>query len=237
MSKSLRIQNGTFRYDTQSTPNFENLTVHFSPGWTGIVGRNGSGKTTLAKILLRELSLDQGKIEGAMHVLYLAQGTELDQKELSEFLNDDTKETGFWKSRLQIKIHSVEEYHTLSFGEKRKLLLSHILSKEPEVLILDEPTNHLDAKSQMILRQAILAYKGIGILISHDRSLLDELTTSCVFLEKNFIEQRPGNYSEGKRERDREAQTRIREWQSAKVERKKLEKEWKRRREEASLSH
>lgn len=237
MSKSLRIQNGTFRYDTQSTPIFENLTVHFSPGWTGIVGRNGSGKTTLAKILLRELSLDQGKIEGAIHVLYLAQGTELEQKELSEFLNDDTKETGFWKSRLQIKIHSVEEYHTLSFGEKRKLLLSHILSKEPEVLILDEPTNHLDAKSQMILRQAILAYKGIGILISHDRSLLDELTTSCVFLEKNFIEQRPGNYSEGKRERDREAQTRIREWQSAKVERKKLEKEWKRRREEASLSH
>ncbi|EOQ87440.1 ABC transporter, ATP-binding protein [Leptospira yanagawae serovar Saopaulo str. Sao Paulo = ATCC 700523] len=237
MSKHLRIQNGSFRYETQSEPIFENLNVHFSTGWTGIIGKNGSGKSTLAKILLRDLSLDHGKVEGPIHVLYVSQDTEIDLNEVNDFLYDDSKETGFWKSRLQIKIQSAEEYQTLSFGEKRKFLLSHILSKQPEVLILDEPTNHIDAKSQMILRQAMRAYEGIGILISHDRSLLDEMTTSCVFLEKNFLEQRPGNYSEGKRERDREAKARILNWQSTKAERKKLEKEWKRRREEASLSH
>ncbi|TGL72335.1 ATP-binding cassette domain-containing protein [Leptospira jelokensis] len=237
MSKYLRIQNGSFRYDTQSTPIFENLNLHFPKGWTGLVGKNGSGKSTLAKIISRELELDQGNVVGPGHVLVLTQGTEIEEKELIEFLNDDSKETSFWKSQLQINIQSPDEYATLSFGEKRKLLLSRILSKQPEVIVLDEPTNHLDAKSQLILRNAIRAYDGIGILISHDRSLLDELATSCVFMEKNFIEQRPGNYSEGKQERDKEAKSRIRDWHIAKAERKKLEKEWKRRREEASLSH
>ncbi|TGM48207.1 ABC transporter ATP-binding protein [Leptospira biflexa] len=237
MSRTLRIHNGTFRYETHSSPIFENLNVHFSSGWTGLIGKNGSGKSTLAKIISRELTLDEGSIIGSHHVLYLAQGTEMELEELREFFCDDSKETGFWKSLLQIKIQQAEDYETLSFGEKRKLLLSQILSKKPEVLILDEPTNHLDVKSQMILREAMRAYNGIGILISHDRSLLDEVTSSCIFLEKNFLEQRPGNYSEGKRERDKEAKARIHQWQTAKVERKKLEKEWKRRREEANLSH
>lgn len=237
MSDHIIIQNLTYQYESQSEPLFQNINLHFSKGWTGIVGKNGSGKSTLAKIIAKEILPDKGIVLGNEFVCSISQGTEVSEKELTDFLYDDTKESGFWKNLLAITIQSVEDYEYLSFGEKRRILLAMALSKNSDVLILDEPTNHLDSKTEQIIRNAILFYKGIGILISHDRSLLDEIVTSCVFLEKNFFSKRPGNYSEGKKEIQREAEERIHNWEMAKTERKKLDGELKRRREEASLSH
>lgn len=237
MSHHITIQNVSYQYESQSEPLFQNLNLHFSKGWTGIVGKNGSGKSTLAKIICGEILPDKGIVLGNEFVCSISQGTEMSEEELSYFLYDDSKESGFWKSLLEIKMQSVEDYEFLSFGEKRRILLAMALSKNSDVLILDEPTNHLDSKTEQIIRNAILYYQGIGILISHDRSLLDEIVTSCVFLEKNFFSQRPGNYSEGKKEIEREAEERIHNWEIAKTERKKLDAELKRRREEASLSH
>ncbi|EMJ86915.1 ATP-binding cassette domain-containing protein [Leptospira meyeri] len=237
MSDHITIQNLTFQFESQSEPLFQNLNLHFRKGWTGIVGKNGSGKSTLAKILAGEILPDQGIVLGNQFVCSISQGTDLSEEDLGDFLYDDTKESGFWKSLLAITIQSVEDYEYLSFGEKRRILLAMALSKNSDVLILDEPTNHLDSQSNQIIRNAILFYQGIGILISHDRLLLDEVTTSCVFLEKNFFSHRPGNYSEGKKEMEREAEERIHNWEIAKTERKKLDAELKRRREEASLSH
>lgn len=237
MSDHLTIQNLTFQFESQSEPLFQNLNLHFSKGWTGIVGKNGSGKSTLAKLIVGEIIPTQGLVLGNNSICTISQGTEMSEEELSYFLYDDSKESGFWKSLLEIKIQSVEEYEFLSFGEKRRILLAIALSKNVDVLLLDEPTNHLDSKSTQIIRDAILHYQGIGILISHDRSLLDEVTTSCVFLEKNFISKRPGNYSAGKIQMIREAEERIHDWEIARTERKKLDAELKRRREEASLSH
>lgn len=237
VSDHITVQNVTYQYESQSEPLFQNLNLHFTKGWTGIVGKNGSGKSTLAKIIAKEILPDQGIVLGNDSICSISQGTEMKEEELSHFLYDDSKESGFWKSLLEIKMQSLEDYKFLSFGEKRRILLAMVLSKNVDVLILDEPTNHLDSKSTEIIRDAILYYRGIGILISHDRSLLDEVTNSCVFLEKNFISKRPGNYSEGKRQMEREAQERIHDWEIARTERKKLDAELKRRREEASLSH
>lgn len=237
MSSHITIHNLSYRYPSQSEPIFESLNLHFSKGWTGIVGKNGSGKSTLAKIITRDLLPDEGKVLGYGSVTTLAQGTEVSMDELETFLDAENTEIGFWKSIFQLRLEKAEHYPFLSYGEKRRVLLAMALSKETEVLILDEPTNHLDAASSKLIRDAIFHYKGIGILISHDRDLLDGVISSCVFLEKNFCTQRSGNYSQGKQEMEREKEERLHNWEQTKRERKKLESELKRRRREASLSH
>ncbi|EOQ96137.1 ABC transporter, ATP-binding protein [Leptospira wolbachii serovar Codice str. CDC] len=237
MSQHITIQNLTFLYESQSDFLFQNLNLHFGPGWTGIVGKNGSGKSTLAKLITGEMDPHSGIIQGNGSVRYVSQDTYIAKEVLEDFLYDDSKESGRFKNLLKIRIASSEDYDSLSFGEKRRILLAVALSESPAVLILDEPTNHLDFESIQIIGSSLSHYKGIGILISHDRSLLDDLVTNCVFLEKNFYSQRPGNYSEGKKEMEREAKERAHEWEEARFVRKKLEVELGRRREEASLSH
>ena len=237
MSEHITIQNLNYRYESQSDFLFQDLNLHFSLGWTGIVGKNGSGKSTLAKIIKGQITPDSGTVFGNHNIRYVTQDTVPSEEELSRFLYDNSKESGRFKNLLKVKIKSPEEVFHLSFGEKRRVVLAMALSSESDVLILDEPTNHLDFESIQIIKGAMQYYQGIGILISHDRSLLDDLAKSCVFLEKNFYSQRPGNYSEGKKEMKREAEERIFDWEKARKERKKLDAELKRRREEASLSH
>ncbi|TGL37719.1 ATP-binding cassette domain-containing protein [Leptospira perdikensis] len=237
MSEHITIHNLNFLYDSQSEFLFQNLNLHFGPGWTGIVGKNGSGKSTLAKLISGDLQPYSGSIQGNGSVRYVSQDTFITTESLEDFLYDDSKVSGRYKNLLKINIDSKEDYDHLSFGEKRRILLAMALSEDPEVLILDEPTNHLDLDSIQIIGNTLSHYQGIGILISHDRSLLDDLTTHCIFLEKNFCLERSGNYSEGKKEMERETQERIHDWETARIERKKLEAELSRRREEASLSH
>ncbi|MCW7462278.1 ATP-binding cassette domain-containing protein [Leptospira limi] len=237
MSSFLSVHNLTFQFESQSEPLFQNLNLHFTKGWTGLVGKNGSGKSTLAKIICGEIETEKGIVLGNESVTLLSQGTEIPADTLQEFLSDTNHEFGYWKNRLQVTIESIETYPSLSFGEKRRLLLAMVLSKQTGVLVLDEPTNHLDSYSANLIRDTILFYNGIGILISHDRDLLDGVVNSCVFLEKNFVSQRNGNYSMGKIEMDREKGERIHDWEIAKQERKKLDAELKRRRELAKLSH
>ncbi|XDD47746.1 ATP-binding cassette domain-containing protein [Leptospira sp. WS39.C2] len=237
MPHHISIHNLTFQFESQSEPLFQNLNLHFSKGWTGIVGKNGSGKSTLAKIISRELVPSQGKVVGNGSSCSLSQGTEITKEEIYEFLSLENKVSGFWMSLFQIQMDTSDDYERFSFGEKRRFQLTMVLSKEPDVLILDEPTNHLDTTSVKLIREAMDHYQGIGILISHDRDLLDGLVSSCIFLEKNFYSQRIGNYTSGKKEIEREKEERIHNWENAKREHKKLESELKRRRMEASLSH
>ncbi|PJZ45979.1 ATP-binding cassette domain-containing protein [Leptospira brenneri] len=237
MSRHITVQNLSYRYESQSEFLFQDLNLHFGPGWTGIVGKNGTGKSSLAKLIAGELDPDLGTIQGNASVRYVSQDTYIEKEILEEFLYDHSKESGRYKNLLNVFLESPKDYDLLSFGEKRRLILALALSENPEVLILDEPTNHLDSESIQIIRTALSQFQGIGILISHDRSLLDDLVTHCVFLEKNFYLERPGNYTEGKREMEREARERIHDWEMARHERKKLDAELKRRREEASLSH
>ncbi|MCG6148565.1 ATP-binding cassette domain-containing protein [Leptospira levettii] len=237
MSHHITIQNLNFLYESQSEFLFQDLNLAFGPGWTGIVGKNGTGKSTLAKLISGELEPHSGTIQGNRFVRYVSQSNEVPKESLEDFLYNDSKESGRYKNLLKVSLDSPEDYEFLSFGEKRRVILAMALSESPSVLILDEPTNHLDLDSVLIIRAALSQFQGIGILISHDRSLLDDLVTHCVFLEKNFYSERPGNYSEGKKEMEREAQERIHDWEIARTERKKLDAELKRRREEASLSH
>ena len=88
----------------------------------------------------------------------------------------------------------------LSHGERKRIQIACALAAEPQVLALDEPTNHLDAPTRALVAQALSSFKGVGLLVSHDRALLDKLVRSCVFVEAGRALAIPGTYTQARRE-------------------------------------
>ena len=77
-------------------------------------------------------------------------------------------------------------------GERKKLQIAAALFRQPDVLCIDEPTNRLDAGTRELLMRELKKFQGIGILVSHDRELLDSLCDQCLFLEHGKAVLRPG---------------------------------------------
>jgi ATP-binding cassette subfamily F protein 3 len=88
-----------------------------------------------------------------------------------------------------------KEFNILSGGEKTTVILGKILLQNPDILLLDEPTNHLDMKSVEWLEGYLKGYKGIVIVVSHDRYFLDNVVTKIIELEDMYCETYKGNYS------------------------------------------
>lgn len=95
-------------------------------------------------------------------------------------------------------------WERLSHGERKRAQIAAALYKNPPVLVLDEPTNHLDYVSKALLVESLQRYRGIGILISHDRELLDGLCRHTLFLGRGSPDMRHSAYSVAKREREKE---------------------------------
>lgn len=175
-----------------------------------IVGPNGCGKTTLLKTLIGMLPATSGKIvlgknteiayfaqdrldlDGEMTVWkYLAENAET-IKVGSEFRNIRSylSDFKFDSNKLLSKIH------TLSGGEKNRLVLAKLLLTSTNLLVLDEPTNDLDIDTLQWLEQALIDFPGCVLFVSHDRFFLDKVATSVlVFEEKAKVTRYAGNYS------------------------------------------
>ncbi|MGL4370804.1 MAG: ATP-binding cassette domain-containing protein, partial [Spirochaetota bacterium] len=91
-----------------------------------------------------------------------------------------------------------ERWESLSFGERKRAQIATALWHEPEILALDEPTNHLDRAARLLLVEALSRYRGTGLLVSHDRELLEALPYQCLHLDPPHAVMRPGNYFDGK---------------------------------------
>ncbi len=166
----------------------------------GIVGKNGVGKSTFINILSNNINPNgtlSGEIERgeSLNIAYYNQnGMEFDENQtILETINDTAllKQFLFGHSMLNNKIS------TLSGGEKRRLYLLSILSKQANMLILDEPTNDLDIVTLNILEEYLSNYKGSLIIISHDRHFLDRLVDHLfIFCGEGEIKDFIGTYSE-----------------------------------------
>jgi ATPase subunit of ABC transporter with duplicated ATPase domains len=177
------LQNLAFKWPGATLPLFQNLTVQFPPGWTGVVGANGSGKTTLLRLLAGELLPTSGGVVRKGDILQVAQRTDDPPPEWGDFFWDPA--SGYLKSRLQIGEDWVEaeRWATLSHGERKRAQIATALWREPAALALDEPTNHLDAAARGLLVDALRTFTGTGLLVSHDRELLDELCPQTLLLD------------------------------------------------------
>jgi ATPase subunit of ABC transporter with duplicated ATPase domains len=125
---------------------------------------------------------------------------------------------------------------TLSDGERKRAQIAAALWLEPGVLALDEPTNHLDSQAREIIGKALQSFDGIGLLVSHDRELLDSLCRQCVFIEPPKIIVRPGGVSKGMEIAEAERKSRQKQRTLKKHAYKRLEREFTKRRDIAEQS-
>ena len=112
-----------------------------------------------------------------------------------------------WRSRLAL--HG--DPGTGSYGERRRWQIAAALAAEPDVLLLDEPTNHLDAESLALLLEALSSFRGLGVLVSHDRAFLRSLVQRVVFVEGGRAELVPLGFEEARATREEERRAREKE--------------------------
>jgi ATPase subunit of ABC transporter with duplicated ATPase domains len=125
------------------------------------------------------------------------------RRELEPFAADSSAAAHRWRGLLDVDSSSPERWEQLSAGERKRWQLAQVLAQEPDVLLLDEPTNHLDETARQLLQQALARFRGVGILVSHDRALLDALTTRTLRIiggmvggtAGSSVELCPGNYT------------------------------------------
>lgn len=165
----------------------------------GIVGRNGTGKTTLLKLILGEITSHSGKIEiGETTKFNYIDQTRLllnDDETVVEAIGEGSDTILFGKQPLSIWSYLKRFLFTddrintlvgrLSGGEKSRLTLAKILSKGGNFIMLDEPTNDLDLPTLRMLEEALIAFEGCVLIVSHDRYFLNRVCNGIIALEEN----------------------------------------------------
>jgi ATP-binding cassette subfamily F protein uup len=177
----------------------------------GIIGGNGSGKSTLIRLLMGEISPYQGSIRRSktIQLAYFDQMREsLDPNmKAMDFvsggkdyidINGKSKHViGYLRQFLFTGKQAMAPIKMFSGGEKNRLMLAKILSQPANLLVLDEPTNDLDVETLELLEEMLVDYSGTVILISHDRTFLNNIVSSTIVMEGDaIIEQYAGGYDD-----------------------------------------
>jgi ATP-binding cassette subfamily F protein uup len=178
---------------------FRNLNLTLSPGVrAGLVGSNGSGKTTLLKILRGEIEPDEGAIRRAeaLRVVHFAQDRTahfdpettlrrmLSPAGDSLIYRDRPIHVAGWAKKFLFREEQLEmPMSRLSGGETARVLIARLMLETADVLFLDEPTNDLDIPTLEVLEESLLEFPGALVLVSHDRYLLDRVSTVVIGLD------------------------------------------------------
>jgi ATPase subunit of ABC transporter with duplicated ATPase domains len=230
----LEFRNVTFLYDTATAPLFDSLTASFGSGWTGIIGPNGSGKSTLLRLATGELQPVRGHVRGGANVVYCPQRTDDPPASWQDFLASDDARARSLRGRLGLAPEWAARWDTLSHGERKRAQIGVALWQAPDLLALDEPTNHIDVDARRLLAGALQGFRGIGLLVSHDRDLLDVLCGQCLLLSGGQATLRPGGYTQAAAQEQAD-QARARELHAqAQAELRRLQREAAARRHEAA---
>ena len=230
----LNLSNIEYTYPLAVEPTIRNVTATLPAGWTGFVGDNGSGKTTLARVVCGLLRSDAGVVSPSLFSTYCAQSTEEPPSNLEDFAVAYDRAAIQLRNELSIGDDWPWRYDTLSCGQQKRLQVACALWSAPDVLVVDEPTNHVDASTRQALFTALSKFKGVGVLISHDRELLDALCSQCLFIANGTATMRPGGYSQASSQVALERSSAIHAREIVQKEKARTEREAQRRREEAS---
>ena len=196
----IKVNNLTFRYDTSPEYIFEDVSFLIDSNWKlGFVGRNGKGKTTFLNLLLGKYEYD-GSITSDIDFDYFpfeVKDKELTSYEIASSYCDDYEQWKFEKEASLLDINSVilnKPFKILSKGEQTKILLAILFIKENNFLLIDEPTNHLDINGRKIVAKYLNKKNGF-ILVSHDRSFLDDCIDHVLSINRTNINIEKGNFS------------------------------------------
>ena len=189
---------------------FRSMNLSLEEGQcTGIVGKNGVGKSTLLKICLQQLEPTSGKaiLGKQVKINYIDQsrmqldgtGSLLDEisdgNEKIEFGDEILGARAYLRRFLFSDERINERVDLLSGGERARLMLAKVLKTGGNLIVLDEPTNDLDLQSLRMLEEALAAFPGTILVVSHDRYFLDRICDQIVAFEDDGVKVSPGNFS------------------------------------------
>lgn len=202
--KTLSIRSLSFKFERSDKKIIDNLNTSFPQGWTGLVGPNGCGKSTLLKLLAGKLQASSGTLPNRYRTYYCEQESIHQPPSLADFLAAHDREARRIKTSLSLHDLQSRDWSQLSCGEQKRFQLGCALWDRPDLLLIDEPTNHLDEINRDYIIQALREFPGIGVLVSHDRDLLDAVCSQCLFFVGDRIYEISGSYSEARRQLDQD---------------------------------
>jgi ATP-binding cassette subfamily F protein uup len=189
---------------------FKDIHFNVTSGMrVGLVGPNGSGKTTLLRLLRGELKPESGNIRRAegLRIVYFDQNRQLDPDiTLRRALAPDSDAVIYqervihvaaWAERFLFSSENLNQrVGRLSGGERARVLIAQLMLQPADVLLLDEPTNDLDIPTLEILEEGLLEYAGALVLVTHDRFMLDRVSTVVLGLDGLGTAERFADYSQ-----------------------------------------
>jgi len=197
-------------YAVEGRELFEGLNFMVTAGTrVGLVGPNGSGKTTLLRLIRGEASPEHGEIHRAeaLRIVYFDQNRPLDldvtlRRALapdsdSVIYQDRVIHVASWAARFLFTGEQLNQpVGRLSGGERARVLIAQLMLQPADVLLLDEPTNDLDIPTLEILEESLLEFRGALVLVTHDRYLLDRISTVVLGLDGRGGAERFADYAQ-----------------------------------------
>lgn len=186
-------------------PIFSNLSLQITKGdRICLVGRNGTGKSTLLKIIANLIEIDDGEkfMQPGTKIAYLPQDADFPESE--KILDYVCQVTGCQPYEGEAMLNELQMpgdrlMQNLSGGEKRRIALAIALVQQPDILLLDEPTNHLDIPAIEWLEATLKSFRGAYLIISHDRTFLEQVSTSTLWLDRGKLNSHSKGYSDFER--------------------------------------
>ena len=172
----------------------------------GVIGINGTGKTTLLKLIAGTEEADAGQIikQNGIRIAYLPQSPAFpEDATVLSYANEGIREND-WTAKSEVKSALTklgitdfdQKIEHLSGGQKKKVALAKTLTSSFEVLLLDEPTNHLDSDMIAWLEDYLRKYKGVVVMVTHDRYFLDKVTNKILEISRGKLYAYEANYSQ-----------------------------------------
>ncbi len=204
----IELKNVTYGFDSRKL--FDNLNFVVTSGTRiGLVGPNGSGKTTLLRLMIGETKPQAGEVTRAdnLRIVYFDQNRLLDpeltlKQALSPYgdsvvYQDQTIHVASWASRFLFLSEQLNQpVSRLSGGERARVLIAKLMLEPADVLLLDEPTNDLDIPTLEILEESLVDFPGALLLVTHDRYMLDRVSTVVLGLDGDGGFERFADYSQ-----------------------------------------
>lgn len=187
----IQLQDASLSYDGGPAI-LSDVSIHVTTGWTAVVGANGAGKSTLVAAMCGRLPVASGRLVAepeVMRTVSLPQSTREVNEAVLDLAYSWDKAALRLRARYELSDEGLSAWDELSAGQRQRWHLAACQYQDPHVMILDEPGNHLDLAARRLVIAALSDFDGIGIIVSHDRPLLDGLVQRVLWVQGGRVTQ------------------------------------------------
>jgi ATPase subunit of ABC transporter with duplicated ATPase domains len=223
---AIHFRDLSFAYST-AVPILDSVDCSIGDGWTGVVGINGAGKTTVLRLIDGTLSASAGVVvldPPTGLVVHCPQTADTIDTNIEMLASAADGDAHAMLGRLDLDRDGLERWSTLSPGERKRWQIGGALYQRPDFLLLDEPTNHLDTVARELLLDALRRYRGTGIVVSHDRTVLNRLCRRTLRIDGGALTLWQGGYETARAAWEELEQQEVDSYQRIRSEQQKVER-------------